>query len=161
VETPRYFLRREDAMKKRLNVVRIQMVRESEIEYEAKRITQSEQAATAFRALVGDPDQEICCVLMLDGKNRIVSIHQVSQGSLNQSVVHPREVFKAAILSNAAAVVLAHNHPSGDSAPSREDIEITKRLKEAGEILGIKVLDHVIVDTCSGQHCSLANQGII
>jgi DNA repair protein RadC len=81
----------------------------------------------------------------LDGKNRPVCIEMVSLGSLNQSIVHPREVFKTACLSNAAALLLVHNHPTGDPTPSREDMEITRRLREAGELLGIKILDHIII----------------
>lgn len=83
--------------------------------------------------------------LHLDGKNRIICLDRVSVGSLNQSIVHPREVFKSAVYSSAAAIILIHNHPSLDPAPSREDIEITRQLKECGELLGIKVLDHIIV----------------
>ena len=89
---------------------------------------------------------------MLDGKNRIVSCNTVSVGSINQSIVHPREVFKSAILANSTAVLLAHNHPTGDPVPSPEDIQITRRLKEAGDVLGIKVLDHIIV----GEDCYLS-----
>jgi len=89
--------------------------------------------------------KEYFITLHLDGKNRIVCIDEVSVGSLNQSIVHPREVFKTALLSSAAAIVLIHNHPSGDPLPSREDREITRRLKEGGELLGIRVLDHIIV----------------
>ncbi|MDT8444359.1 MAG: JAB domain-containing protein [Desulfuromonadales bacterium] len=80
-------------------------------------------------------------------------------GSLNASIVHPREVYKAALLSSAAAVIFIHNHPSGDTAPSREDIEITKRLKDAGELLGIRVLDHLIVGEAG--YYSFANDGIL
>ena len=83
--------------------------------------------------------------LHLDGKNRIICFDLVSVGSLNQSIVHPREVFMPAVASAAAAVILVHNHPTGDPTPSREDLSITKRLREAGEIVGIKVLDHIIV----------------
>jgi len=82
-------------------------------------------------------------------------------GSLNQSIVHPRETFKAAILANAAAVILAHNHPTGDLSPSSEDIAITRRLKEAREILGIRVLDHVIIDTDSRSNLSFVERGLI
>lgn len=78
---------------------------------------------------------------------RIACVDCVSVGSLNQSIVHPREVFKTALISNAAALVLIHNHPSGDPSPSSEDIAITRRLKEAGDLLGVKVVDHVIVGT--------------
>lgn len=83
--------------------------------------------------------------LHLDGKNRILCVDPVSVGSLNQSIVHPRETFKHCLLSSAAALILIHNHPSGDPTPSAEDRTITKRLQEAGEILGIRILDHIII----------------
>jgi DNA repair protein RadC len=92
---------------------------------------------------VSDREQFVC--LHLDARNRINALEVVSVGSLNASLVHPRELFKAAILNNAASVILAHNHPSGDTTPSREDIELTRRMVQAGEIMGIEVLDHIIV----------------
>lgn len=144
-----------------IDVVAIQMVRERQLLYNGSRLTAPEQAAEAFCALVGNPDREYFVAMLLDGKNRISSMHVVSQGSLNQSIVHPRETFKAAILANSAAVILAHNHPTGDLAPSREDMEITRRLKEAGELLGIKVLDHIIVDTESGRNSSFIDKGLM
>lgn len=143
------------------SVINIQMVRERELLYNGARLTTSEQAAEAFCALIGNPDREYFVCLLLDSKNRITGIHTVSQGSLNQSIVHPRETFKAAILANSAAIILAHNHPTGDLTPSREDREITRRLKEAGELLGIKVLDHVIIDTETGNSASFVNQGLL
>jgi DNA repair protein RadC len=88
-------------------------------------------------------------------------LHLVSQGSLNQSIVHPRETFKSAILANSSAIILAHNHPTGDLTPSSEDIAITRRLKEAGDLLGIRVLDHIIVDTDSGDCQSFAEIGLL
>jgi DNA repair protein RadC len=91
-----------------------------------------------------DCDREKFVCLHLNIKNDLVSYELVAVGSLNTSVVHPREVFKGAVLANAASVILCHNHPSGDPEPSAEDIRITKRLVEAGKILGIEVLDHVI-----------------
>lgn len=142
-------------------VYNIQMVKEKTVLYNGNRLTAPEQAAAAFCALVGDPDREYFVALLLDGKNRITGIYQVSQGSLNQSIVHPRETFKAAILANSAAIILAHNHPSGDLTPSREDIDITRRLKEAGDLLGIRVLDHVIVDTESQKYNSFTESGLI
>jgi DNA repair protein RadC len=144
-----------------MDVVSIQMVRERKLLYNGARLTTAEQAAEAFCALIGHPDREFFVCLLLDGKNRIAGIHTVSQGSLNQTIVHPREAFKAAILANSAAIIIAHNHPSGDLTPSREDMEITRRLKEAGELLGIKVLDHIIVDTETGTCSSFANQCLI
>ena len=90
-------------------------------------------------------DREHFVVLHLDGKNRIVARETVSIGSLNQAIVHPREVFKAAVHNGSAAIICVHNHPSGDPEPSDEDKAITRRLCEAGDIVGINVLDHVIV----------------
>jgi DNA repair protein RadC len=84
-------------------------------------------------------------VLLLDGRQRVMSESQVSQGTLTASLVHPREVFRPAVRAAAAGVVLVHNHPSGDPTPSAEDLAVTKRLVSAGEILGIRVVDHVVV----------------
>jgi DNA repair protein RadC len=97
--------------------------------------------------------------LHLDGKNRIVCFDRVSVGSLNQSIVHPREVFKGAILSSAAAIILMHNHPTGDPTPSQEDLAITRRLAEVGELVGIRVLDHIIVG--DGEFLSFAERGLL
>ena len=84
-------------------------------------------------------------VLLLNARHEVMAKETVSIGSLNASIVHPREVFKPAITASAASVILVHNHPSGDPEPSEEDLTITKRLVEAGELLGVQVLDHVIV----------------
>ena len=102
--------------------------------------------------------KEYFIALHLDGKNRIAAIEIVSVGSLNQTIVHPREVYKTALLSSAAALILIHNHPTGDPTPSQEDIQITRRLIDAGELLGIKVLDHIIV---GDHHYSFVEGGII
>lgn len=84
-------------------------------------------------------------VLLLNTKNQVLAIEVVSLGDLTSAIVHPREVFKEAVRRAAAAVILVHNHPSGDPSPSREDIEVTKRVTEAGKILGIEVLDHIVI----------------
>lgn len=89
--------------------------------------------------------QEHFLVLLLDGRNRILRELQISQGTLNASLVHPREVFRSAVQEAAAALVLVHNHPSGDPTPSGEDFVVTRRLVEAGELLGVRVVDHVVV----------------
>jgi DNA repair protein RadC len=102
------------------------------------------QVAEIFSFLHNEAKEHFFTV-HLDGKNRIICLDLVSIGSLNQSIVHPREVFKTSLSTSAAALLLVHNHPSGDPSPSSEDISITRRLKEGGELLGIKVLDHVIV----------------
>ncbi len=90
-------------------------------------------------------DREHFRILLLNTKNHVLGIESVSVGNLNTTIVHPREIFKSSIRRSAAAVILVHNHPSGDPEPSKEDCEITKRLCDAGELLGIKVLDHIIV----------------
>lgn len=90
-------------------------------------------------------DREVFYCLHLDTKNKLLSLEEVSKGSLNAALVHPREIYKAAILRSAAGIIISHNHPSGDPEPSREDINLTSRLIEAGEIIGIDVVDHVIL----------------
>lgn len=97
--------------------------------------------------------------LHLSSKNQLICLEQVSVGSLNAAVVHPREAFKSALLSSAAAVIFAHNHPSGDPTPSAEDLELTRRLKDAGEILGIRVLDHVVIG--GERYVSFADRGLL
>lgn len=104
-------------------------------------------------------DREHFKVMLLNTKNHCISIETISIGTLNASLVHPREVFKLAVKKSAASIILAHNHPSGDSKPSKEDIEITKRLIEAGKILGIEVLDHLILG--NGNFTSLKERGQI
>ncbi|MEW6523778.1 MAG: DNA repair protein RadC [Bacillota bacterium] len=90
-------------------------------------------------------DREHFRIVMLNTKNQVLGVESVAVGSLNAAIVHPREIFKSAITRSAAAVVLVHNHPSGDPTPSQEDIQITRRLVEAGRLLGIEVLDHVVI----------------
>lgn len=110
----------------------------------ATRFTSPLQIFNIF-SFLNNETKEYFYTLHLDVKNKIVCIDQVSVGSLNQSIVHPRHVFQTALLSNAASIVLLHNHPSGDPSPSSEDRAITKRLTEGGELLGIRVLDHLII----------------
>ncbi len=104
-------------------------------------------------------DREEFIVILTDNKNKMLEFNVVSTGSLTASIVHPREVFKPAILTSAAGIILTHNHPSGDPAPSPEDVEITKRLKEVGEMMGIRVLDHVIVG--DNRYFSFSDKGMI
>lgn len=95
---------------------------------------------------MGDDDREVFLVMCLNTKNQVVAVHRAHIGSLNASLVVPREVFKAAILNNSASLIISHQHPNGVVAPSLEDISVTQRLVEWGNILGIEVLDHVIVN---------------
>ncbi|HEX75116.1 MAG TPA: JAB domain-containing protein [Dehalococcoidia bacterium] len=98
-------------------------------------------------------------VLSLDTRNHLINTHTISVGSLDSSIVHPREVFKEAISSSAASVIFVHNHPSGDPEPSEDDIKLTKRLVEAGDILGVEVLDHIIV--CDRDYLSIKARNLI
>jgi DNA repair protein RadC len=108
-------------------------------------ISTPQHAADAVREEFRGLDREEFCVLLLNAKNALIRISRVSEGSLNASIVEPRETFKEAFKHSAASIILAHNHPSGDPTPSSEDIAITKKLVKAGELLNIAVLDHVIV----------------
>ena len=116
-------------------------------------------ATGTLRGYFQNHDREEMIIIGLDGKNKLLFLHSVSIGCLTSSIVHPREVFKGAILGNAASLILCHNHPSGDPTPSPEDIEITKRLIAGGEILGIKILDHVIIG--DNQYLSFADKGLL
>jgi len=130
---------------KRINIVSLKLVKESSILYKERVIRSPEDGYRLMKHFLGELDREAFIVISLDTKNQPVSINICHVGSLNASIVHPREVMKSAILSNAASIMVGHNHPSGNSTPSREDIEVTKRLVEAGNIVGIELLDHIIV----------------
>ncbi len=103
--------------------------------------------------------KEFFIELCLDTKNQVLRRDTISIGSLNANIVHPKEVFKAALMESAAHIIVAHNHPSGDPTPSREDLEITKKLVESGKMLGINVIDHVIIG--DGRHFSMKEAGHI
>ena len=105
-------------------------------------------------------DRELFIILHLDARNRVVAHEITSIGSQTASIVHPREVFKAAILKGAGGIILAHNHPSGDTAPSDDDISLTHRLRDVGNLIGIEVKDHVIVAPPKG-HISFKELGIL
>lgn len=122
------------------------------------RVTSSAEVYQQFKFLAYETKEHFLS-MHLDSKNRIICVDLCSTGSLTASIVHPREVFKTALLSSAAAMIFLHNHPSGDPTPSREDIEITTRLKEAGELLGIRILDHIIV--CEDSYVSFTDRGLI
>jgi DNA repair protein RadC len=127
-------------------IYRVQLIRERSIPYEERpQLTHPDGAAALFRGYFFGADRERFAVAMLDTKHRFIGIHPVSEGSLSASLVHPREVFTAPILRKAAALLLGHNHPSGDPTPSPEDRELTLRLVQCGELLGIRILDHLII----------------
>lgn len=141
---------------------RVVLVKEKVGRYDLPRETTSpEKAYNAITAItnVQEEAQEVFGILILNTKSKIVAVHEVSRGTLSSSMVHPREVFKPAVLHNAAAIICFHNHPSGDPEPSEDDIGITKRLIEAGEIMGIEILDHIIVG--DDRYVSLKERGVM
>lgn len=122
-------------------------------------LTSPEAAAAVLVPHLGGSDRERCVAALLDTKHRLLELVVVSVGSLDHTFMAPREVFRDALLANAAAVVLAHNHPSGDPAPSRDDELLTRRLTRAGELIGVELLDHLVVG--GDRWVSLARRGLI
>ena len=117
-----------------------------------------EDVASLVRSRLKGKKKEYFLALLLDTRNQLIKVSEISIGSLDASIVHPREVFKEAISASAAAVIFAHNHPSGDSEASEDDINLTKRLNRAGEIVGIDVLDHIIIG--DKKYLSLKREGL-
>ncbi len=149
----------------------VQRVRELVVSYRPFRVTMPVEgtlssprdAARLAATILADADVERVLALHLNTKHRLIGVHVVSVGTLDASLVHPREVFKAACLSNAAALVIAHNHPSGDPTPSGEDRALSDRLRQAGELLGVALLDFVIVtDPAEGfRYHSFKESGVL
>lgn len=132
---------------------------ESNVEENSKaRVKCPEDVVSVVKTQLKGKKKEHFLVLCLDTRNRLINCRSVSVGSLDTSIVHPREVFKEAVSSSAASVIFVHNHPSGDPEPSKEDVELTKRLAKAGEIMGIEVLDHIIV--CDKSYTSLKSKNL-
>lgn len=137
-----------------------QEVRDPEVALETTHITSPEDAFCVAKRFIQDDDREVFLVILLNTKNRVIAVHRAHVGSINSSVVHPREIFKSAILNNATSLIVSHQHPSGDPHPSREDIEVTERLVEVGRIVGIQLLDHIIVGA-GEEYVSLKAQGVL
>jgi DNA repair protein RadC len=129
----------------RIPVYRVELVRERSLAYDQPQFRRSADVARLLQTVLAGVDREHCLVVLLDRKNRLIGLNTVAIGSLNAAVVHPREVFKPAILANAATIIVVHNHPSGDPQPSQEDKLLTRKLILAGEALSIQLLDHVIL----------------
>src|SRR5262245_22953081 len=142
-------------------IYKISLVREGRVSCYEQQIRCSANASTLLQTYLADVDREHFVVLLLNQKNRVIGLHTVSIGSLTASVVHPRETFKTAILANAAAILCGHNHPSGDPEPSREDRALTQRLVEAGKLLGIPIVDHIVLGDGTTAYFSFADQGLL
>ena len=144
---------------KRIDIVSIKMVKESSFLYQTRTISSPKDAYEMIKEQLEGLDREQFIIACLNTKNEPTNISVVSVGTLNKAIVHPRELFKTAILSNAASIMAFHNHPSGDTEPSQQDIQLTNRLYEAGELLGIKLLDHLIIG--DGTFTSLKEKGYL
>jgi DNA repair protein RadC len=147
---------------------------EAEKGFEGMDVKNPQSVVKVIRASIKDMKKEHFMLVILNTRNKIIRIENISVGTLNASLVHPREVFNKAIAHTASSVVIAHNHPSGDPEPSEEDLKITRRLIEAGRILGIEVLDHIIIGRNSAKsalagenkpekesYCSFKEKGLI
>lgn len=142
-------------------VFRVQLVRENPDGLAGRlEMDGPDAVARVFAKHLEHADREHFCVMMLCSKNRLIGMHTVSVGTLNAALVSPREVFKAALLANAASVILGHNHPSGDPTPSPEDIAVTRTLRKAGDIMDVPVLDHIVVGD-AGRFASLQRLGLL
>ena len=124
-----------------------------------RKLTTPAGCGSILLQLLQDQPCEVFAILCLSTKHRVIAYHEVSRGTLDATLVHPREVFKAALLANAAAIVLCHNHPSGEPTPSPDDLQLTRRLVGAGALLGVDVLDHVIVG--DGRYYSFKESGCL
>lgn len=130
--------------RKRIDVVKVQMVKKDTLWYLKRSIGEAKDAADIMRELIGNADREHFILICLNSKSEPTHIETVSIGTINFAIIHPREIFKTAILSNATSIIIGHNHPSEDVTPSPEDIKTTQRIKEISEMIGIILYDHII-----------------
>lgn len=144
---------------KRIAVYGVVLVRDSSVVVPSKAADSPTVVAEILRTYIGQVDREHLVVLLVDSRRQVIGINTVSIGTVSASLVHPRECFKPAVLIGAAALILGHNHPSGDEQPSIEDKECTRRLARAGELMGIPLLDHVIIG--GDKHFSFRERGLL
>ena len=141
---------------------KLELIKEESHKYEVDtRISKPQDLVDVLNLVcrINNNTEEVMLLLTLNTKNVITGWFEVSRGSIDASIVHPREIFKRALTNNATDIVVAHNHPSGDPNPSKEDINITNRLKECGKLLGINLIDHIIIG--DEKYVSLKEKGII
>lgn len=146
-------------MTNRIKIVTLTLHTDRTLAADFRKISAPQDAASILRQYLGTPDREHFVALYLNSKHLVTAIHTVSIGSLDATLVHPREVFKTALLANAAALIVGHNHPSGDPTPSPQDLSVTDRLEKSGKILGIELLDHIILGFPT--YCSLRERGLL
>lgn len=146
-------------MDKLIYEVELKLVKNKAIRWPVRKIQSPRDGHAFFSHLIEDADREKMLILCMNTKNQPIAYGTVHIGTINSSIMHPREILKFAIMSNAASIMISHNHPSGDPSPSQEDVNVTLRVKEAFDIVGINLLDHIIVGDKS--YVSLKNKGII
>ena len=134
-------------------------VADDEKEYFCKAVNSPDRIYEMFKKVFENSPVELFMVIHLKANNNVSAFEIITKGILNSSLVHPREVFRSAIMRNAASIILAHNHPSGNCEPSTEDLQITKQLVEASKIIGIPVQDHIIFTETT--YCSFAERGLL
>ena len=144
----------------RIDVVNVRLVKEPAL-YSTEPIKTPEDVLRVVADELKSYDREVFAIINLKSNGQIINLNVCSIGTLNASLISPREVMKSAILSNAAAFIALHNHPSGNCSPSSEDIETTRRLAECGEILDIRMLDHIIVAGETGKMLSMKAEGMM
>lgn len=130
---------------KRVDLISLKVCREKSIKYESRKITNPEQAYNIVKSFIGNTDREYFIVMNLNTRNEPCSVEICTIGSLDKTIVHPREVFKSAIITNANKIILFHTHPSNSIEPSSTDLDTTQKLMEASKIIQIPILDHIII----------------
>jgi len=148
-----------DLQRSKLNALFEVSARVSREKLDTNKISSPDDAAMLMMEELRHEQKEHFKILLLDTKNNVRKVSEISIGSLNSSIVHPREVFKEAVVNVASSIILVHNHPSGECEPSHEDIVLTNRLDECGKIIGIRVLDHIIIG--DGIYFSFKEEGLI
>lgn len=144
----------------KLNMVSVRLVKDAPV-YSEYRIVSPEAAVNVVGKLLCEMDREVVCMINLKSDNTPINCNIVSMGAINQALAHPREMLKASILSNAANVILMHNHPSGSLEPSREDTMLTDRMIKVCKLVGIPLLDHIIVGGDNGKYFSFKEKGVM
>jgi DNA repair protein RadC len=154
----------DQSASKSISVYRVCLVKDATISFGEARINNSHQAHALIQNLIltrGQPDREQFVVALLNAKNHIIGLNIVSVGALSSAPIHPREVLKPAILANSSAMILCHNHPSNDLSPSVDDLEVTRKIIKAADVIGIQVHEHLIINMENDKFYSFADQGII
>jgi DNA repair protein RadC len=147
-----------------ISIYRVSLVKDGRVSFGESRLHNAPQAQDILRKLIekkGQSDREQFCIILLNARNEIIGMNIVATGTLTSTTVHPREVFKPAIIANAAAMILCHNHPSGDPSPSPEDFNLTKMIIQTSKMIGIQVHEHLIINMEDERYYSFADNGHI